>query len=139
MVFEKIYPDRYEINKIIEVGCKQYNFIDILKDEPKVSKKLIYELLEKVEIERENHVYDYNTNDICNENKKLLLVLLDLIEEKIKFLKSIEKKDFQENQFFELTKKQSDLVDKEVLRSILYQNVWTLFHSSKRREKENEG
>lgn len=139
MVFKKIYPDRYEINKIIEVGCKQYNFIDILKDEPKVSKKLIYELLEKVEIERENHVYDYNTNDICNENKKLLLVLLDLIEEKIKFLKSIEKKDFQENQFFELTKKQSDLVDKEVLRSILYQNVWTLFHSSKRREKENEG
>ena len=139
MVFKKIYPDRYEINKIIEVGCKQYNFIDILKDEPKVSKKLIYELLEKVEIERENHVYDYNTNDICNENKKLLLVLLDLIEEKIKFLKSIEKKDFQEYQFFELTKKQSDLVDKEVLRSILYQNVWTLFHSSKRREKENEG
>ena len=139
MVFKKIYPDRYEINKIIEVGCKQYNFIDILKDEPKVSKKLIYELLEKVEIERENHVYDYNTNDICNENKKLLLVLLDLIEEKIKFLKSIEKKDFQENQFFELTKKQSDLVDKEILRSILYQNVWTLFHSSKRREKENEG
>ena len=139
MVFKKIYPDRYEINKIIEVGCKQYNFIDILKDEPKVSKKLIYELLEKVEIERENHVYDYNTNDICNENKKLLLVLLDSIEEKIKFLKSIEKKDFQENQFFELTKKQSDLVDKEVLRSILYQNVWTLFHSSKRREKENEG
>ena len=139
MVFKKIYPDRYEINKIIEVGCKQYNFIDILKDEPKVSKKLIYELLEKVEIERENHVYDYNTNDICNENKKLLLVLLDLIEEKIKFLKSIEKKDFQKNQFFELTKKQSDLVDKEVLRSILYQNVWTLFHSSKRREKENEG
>ena len=139
MVFKKIYPDRYEINKIIEVGCKQYNFIDILKGEPKVSKKLIYELLEKVEIERENHVYDYNTNDICNENKKLLLVLLDLIEEKIKFLKSIEKKDFQENQFFELTKKQSDLVDKEVLRSILYQNVWTLFHSSKRREKENEG
>ena len=139
MVFKKIYPDRYEINKIIEVGCKQYNFIDILKDEPKVSKKLIYELLEKVEIERENHVYDYNTNDICNENKKLLLVLLDLIEEKIKFLKSIEKKDFQENQFFELTKKQSDLVDKEVLRSILYQNVWTLFHSSKRRETENEG
>ena len=139
MVFKKIYPDRYEINKIIEVGCKQYNFIDILKDEPKVSKKLIYELLEKVEIERENHVYDYNTNDICNENKKLLLVLLDLIEEKIKFLKSIEKKDFQKNQFFELTKKQSDLVDKEILRSILYQNVWTLFHSSKRREKENEG
>ena len=139
MVFKKIYPDRYEINKIIEVGCKQYNFIDILKDEPKVSKKLIYELLEKVEIERENHVYDYNTNDICNENKKLLLVLLDLIEEKIKFLKSIEKKDFQENQFFELTKKQSDLVDKEVLRSILYQNVWTLFHSPKKREKENEG
>ena len=139
MVFKKIYPDRYEINKIIEVGCKQYNFIDILKDEPKVSKKLIYELLEKVEVERENHVYDYNTNDICNENKKLLLVLLDLIEEKIKFLKSIEKKDFQENQFFELTKKQSDLVDKEVLRSILYQNVWTLFYSSKRREKENEG
>ena len=139
MVFKKIYPDRYEINKIIEVGCKQYNFIDILKDEPKVSKKLIYELLEKVEIERENHVYDYNTNDICNENKKLLLVLFDLIEEKIKFLKSIEKKDFQENQFFELTKKQSDLVDKEILRSILYQNVWTLFHSSKRREKENEG
>ena len=139
MVFKKIYPDRYEINKIIEVGCKQYNFIDILKDEPKVSKKLIYELLEKVEIERENHVYDYHTNDICNENKKLLLVLLDLIEEKIKFLKSIEKKDFQENQFFELIKKQSDLVDKEVLRSILYQNVWTLFHSSKRREKENEG
>ena len=139
MVFKKIYPDRYEINKIIEVGCKQYNFIDILKDEPKVSKKLIYELLEKVEIERENRVYCYNTNDICNENKKLLLVLLDLIEEKIKFLKSIEKKDFQKNQFFELTKKQSDLVDKEVLRSILYQNVWTLFHSSKRREKENEG
>ena len=139
MVFKKIYPDRYEINKIIEVGCKQYNFIDILTDEPKVSKKLIYELLEKVEIERENHVYYYDTNDICNENKKLLLVLLDLIEEKIKFLKSIEKKDFQKNQFFELTKKQSDLVDKAVLRSILYQNVWTLFHSSKRREKENEG
>ena len=34
MVFKKIYPDRYEINKIIEVGCKQYNFIDILNKLP---------------------------------------------------------------------------------------------------------
>ena len=140
MVFKKIYPDRYEINKIIEVGCKQYNFIDILKDEPKVSKKLIYELLEKVEEEKIQDVFGHATVNICENNKRLLATLLKLINEKERLLKLIENDPFLEKcNLFETLVDQSHKVDKDILKFVLYQNIWGYCHSPKRREKENEG
>ena len=139
MVFKKIYPDRYEINKIIEVGCKQYNFIDILKDEPKVSKKLIYELLEKVEEEKIQDVFGHATVNICENNKRLLATLLKLINEKERLLKSIENNTFLKGDFFETLVDQSHKVDEDILKSVLYQDIWSYYHSPKRREKENEG
>ena len=139
MVFKKIYPDRYEINKIIEVGCKQYNFIDILKDEPKVSKKLIYELLEKVEEEKIQDVFGHATVNICENNKRLLATLLKLINEKERLLKSIENNTFLKGDFFETLVDQSHKVDEDILKSVLYQDIWSRYHSPKRREKENEG
>ena len=139
MVFKKIYPDRYEINKIIEVGCKQYNFIDILKDEPKVSKKLIYELLEKVEEEKIQDVFGHATVNICENNKRLLATLLKLINEKERLLKLIENNTFLKDNFFETLVDQSHKVDEDILKSVLYQDIWSRYHSPKRREKENEG
>ena len=139
MVFKKIYPDRYEINKIIEVGCKQYNFIDILKDEPKVSKKLIYELLEKVEEEKIQDVFGHATVNICENNKRLLATLLKLINEKERLLKLIENNTFLKGDFFETLVDQSHKVDEDILKSVLYQDIWSYYHSPKRREKENEG
>ena len=139
MVFKKIYPDRYEINKIIEVGCKQYNFIDILKDEPKVSKKLIYELLEKVEEEKIQDVFGHATVNICENNKRLLATLLKLINEKERLLKLIENNTFLKDNFFETFINHSHKVDEDILKSVLYQDIWSRYHSPKRREKENEG
>ena len=139
MVFKKIYPDRYEINKIIEVGCKQYNFIDILKDEPKVSKKLIYELLEKVEEEKIQDVFGHATVNICENNKRLLATLLKLINEKERLLKLIENNTFLKGDFFETLVDHSHKVDEDILKSVLYQDIWSRYHSPKRREKENEG
>ena len=139
MVFKKIYPDRYEINKIIEVGCKQYNFIDILKDEPKVSKKLIYELLEKVEEEKIQDVFGHATVNICENNKRLLATLLKLINEKERLLKLIENNTFLKGDFFETLVDHSHKVDEDILKSVLYQDIWSYYHSPKRREKENEG
>ena len=139
MVFKKIYPDRYEINKIIEVGCKQYNFIDILKDEPKVSKKLIYELLEKVEEEKIQDVFGHATVNICENNKRLLTTLLKLINEKERLLKLIENNTFLKDNFFETLVDQSHKVDEDILKSVLYQDIWSRYHSPKRREKENDG
>ena len=139
MVFKKIYPDRYEINKIIEVGCKQYNFIDILKDEPKVSKKLIYELLEKVEEEKIQDVFGHATVNICENNKRLMATLLKLINEKERLLKLIENNTFLKDNFFETFINHSHKVDEDILKSVLYQDIWSCYHSPKRREKENEG
>ena len=139
MVFKKIYPDRYEINKIIEVGCKQYNFIDILKDEPKTSKKLVLDLLKEVEEEKIQDVFGHATVNICENNKRLLTTLLKLINEKERLLKLIENNTFLKGDFFETLVDQSHKVDEDILKSVLYQDIWSRYHSPKRREKENEG
>ena len=139
MVFKKIYPDRYEINKIIEVGCKQYNFIDILKDEPKTSKKLVLDLLKEVEEEKIQDVFGHATVNICENNKRLLTTLLKLINEKERLLKLIENNTFLKGDFFETLVDQSYKVDEDILKSVLYQDIWGYYHSPKKREKENEG
>ena len=139
MVFKKIYPDRYEINKIIEVGCKQYNFIDILKDEPKVSKKLVLDLLKEVEEEKIQDVFGHATVNICENNKRLLATLLKLINEKERLLKLIENNTFLKGDFFETLVDQSHKVDEDILKSVLYQDIWSYYHLPKRRGKENEG
>lgn len=139
MVFKKIYPDRYEINKIIEVGCKQYNFIDILKDEPKTSKKLVLDLLKEVEEEKIQDVFGHATVNICENNKRLLTTLLKLINEKERLLKLIENNTFLKGDFFETLVDHSHKVDEDILKSVLYQDIWSRYHSPKRREKENEG
>ena len=40
---------------------------------------------------------------------------------------------------FETLVDQSHKVDKDILKFVLYQNIWGYCHSPKRREKENEG
>ena len=139
MVFKKIYPDRYEINKIIEVGCKQYNFIDILKDDPKTSKKIVLDLLKEVEEEKIQDVFGHATVNICENNKRLLTTLLKLINEKERLLKLIENNTFLKDNFFETFINHSHKVDEDILKSVLYQDIWSRYHSPKRREKENEG
>ena len=139
MVFKKIYPDRYEINKIIEVGCKQYNFIDILKDDPKTSKKLVLDLLKEVEEEKIQDVFGHATVNICENNERLLATLLKLINEKERLLKLIENNTFLKGDFFETLVDQSHKVDEDILKSVLYQDIWSRYHSPKKREKENEG
>ena len=139
MVFKKIYPDRYEINKIIEVGCKQYNFISILEDDPKTSKKLVLDLIKEVEEEKIQDVFGHATVNICENNKRLLATLLKLINEKERLLKLIENNTFLKGDFFETLVDQSHKVDKDILKFVLYQNIWGYYHSPKRREKENEG
>ena len=139
MVFKKIYPDRYEINKIIEVGCKQYNVISILEDDPKTSKKLVLDLLKKVEEEKIQDIFGHATVNICENNKRLLATLLKLINEKERLLKLIENNTFLKDNFFETFINHSHKVDEDILKSVLYQDIWSSYHLPKRREKENEG
>ncbi len=139
MVFKKIYPDRYEINKIIEVGAKLYNVISILEDDPKTSKKLVLDLLKKVEEEKIQDIFGHATVNICENNKRLLATLLKLINEKERLLKLIENNTFLKDNFFETFINHSHKVDEDILKSVLYQDIWSRYHSPKRREKENEG
>ena len=70
----------------------------------------------------------------------MLTTLLKLINEKERLLKLIENDPFIEKcNLYETLVDQSHKVDKDILKFVLYQNIWGYYHSPKRREKENEG
>lgn len=140
MLTKSSITNSYNIDAIIQVDTKLYNVISILEDDPKTSKKLVLDLLKKVEEERVQDVYGHATVNICENTKRLLTTLLKLINEKERLLKSIENDPFLEKcNLFETLVDQSHKVDKDILKFVLYQNIWGYCHSPKRREKENEG
>ena len=139
MLTKSSITNSYNIDAIIQVDTKLYNVISILEDDPKTSKKLVLDLLKKVEEERVQDVYGHATANICENNKRLLTTLLKLINEKERLLKSIENNTFLKYSFFETLVNQSRKVDEDILISVLYQDIWSRYHSPKRREKENEG
>ena len=139
MLTKSSITNSYNIDAIIQVDSKLYNVISILEDDPKTSKKLVLDLLKKVEEEKIQDIFGHATANICENNKRLLATLLKLINEKERLLKLIENNTFVKDNFFETFINQSHKVDEDILKSVLYQDIWSYFHSSKRREKENEG
>ena len=139
MLTKSSITNSYNIDAIIQVDSKLYNVISILEDDPKTSKKLVLDLLKKVEEEKIQDIFGHATANICENNKRLLATLLKLINEKERLLKLIENNTFLKDNFFETFINQSHKVDEDILKSVLYQDIWSYFHSSKRREKENEG
>ena len=139
MLMKSSITNSYNIDAIIQVDSKLYNVISILEDDPKTSKKLVLDLLKKVEEEKIQDIFGHATVNICENNKRLLATLLKLINEKERLLKLIENNTFLKGDFFETLVDQSHNVDEDILKSVLYQDIWSYFHSSKRREKENEG
>jgi hypothetical protein len=140
MLTKSSITNSYNIDAVIQVDGKLYNVISILEDDPKTSKKLVLDLLKKVEEERVQDVYGHATVNICENTKRLLTTLLKLINEKERLLKLIENDPFLEKcNLFETLVDQSHKVDKDILKFVLYQNIWGYYHSPKRREKENEG
>ena len=129
----------YNIDAVIQVDAKLYNVISILEDDPKTSKKLVLDLLKKVEEEKIQDIFGHATVNICENNKRLLVTLLKLINEKERLLKLIENNTFLKDNFFETFINHSHKVDEDILKSVLYQDIWSRYHSPKRREKENEG
>ena len=138
MLTKSSITNSYNIDAIIQVDSKLYNVISILEDDPKTSKKLVLGLLKEVEEEKIQDVFGHATVNICENNKRLLATLLKLINEKERLLKSIENNTFLKDNFFETFIDQSHKVDEDILKSVLYQDIWSRYHSSKRREKENE-
>ena len=140
MLMKQSITNLYNIDAVIQVGAKLYNVISILEDDPKTSKKLVLDLLKEVEEEKIQDVYGHATVNICENTKRLLTTLLKLINEKERLLKLIENDPFLEKcNLFETLVDQSHKVDKDILKFVLYQNIWGYYHSPKRREKENEG
>ena len=140
MLTKSSITNSYNIDADIQVDGKLYNVISILEDDPKTSKKLVLDLLKKVEEERVQDVYGHATVNICENTKRLLTTLLKLINEKERLLKLIENDPFLEKcNLFETLVDQSHKVDKDILKFVLYKNIWGYYHSPKRREKENEG
>lgn len=140
MLTKSSITNSYYIDAVIQVDAKLYNVISILEDDPKTSKKLVLDLLKKVEEEKIQDVYGHATVNICENTKRLLTTLLKLINEKERLLKLIENDPFLEKcNLFETLVDQSHKVDKDILKFVLYQNIWGYYHSPKRREKENEG
>ena len=139
MLMKQSITNLYNIDAVIQVGAKLYNVISILEDDPKTSKKLVLDLLKEVEEEKIQDVFGHATVNICENNKRLLATLLKLINEKERLLKLIENNTFLKGDFFETLVDQSHKVDEDILKSVLYQNIWGYCHSPKRREKENEG
>ena len=105
----------------------------------KLVKKLVLDLLKKVEEEKIQDIFGHATVNICENNKRLLATLLKLINEKERLLKLIENNTFLKDNFFETFINHSHKVDEDILKSVLYQDIWSRYHSPKRREKENEG
>ena len=139
MLTKSSITNSYNIDAIIQVDTKLYNVISILEDDPKTSKKLVLDLLKKVEEEKVQDIFGHATANICENTKRLLTTLLKLINEKERLLKSIENNTFLKYSFFETLVNQSRKVDEDILISVLYQDIWSRYHSPKRREKENEG
>lgn len=139
MLTKSSITNSYNIDAIIQVDDKLYNVISILEDDPKTSKKLVLDLLKKVEEEKIQDIFGHATVYICENNKRLLATLLKLINEKERLLKSIENNTFLKDNFFETFINQSHKVDEDILKSVLYQDIWSYYHLPKRRGKENEG
>ncbi len=140
MLTKSSITNSYYIDAVIQVDAKLYNVISILEDDPKTSKKLVLDLLKKVEEEKIQDIFGHATVNICENTKRLLTTLLKLINEKERLLKLIENDPFLEKcNLFETLVDQSHKVDKDILKFVLYQNIWGYYHSPKRREKENEG
>ena len=139
MLTKSSITNSYYIDAVIQVDAKLYNVISILEDDPKTSKKLVLDLLKKVEEEKIQDIFGHATVNICENNKRLLATLLKLINEKERLLKLIENNTFLKDNFFETLVDQSHKVDKDILKFVLYKNIWGYYHSPKRREKENEG
>ena len=139
MLTKSSTTNSYNIDAVIQVDAKLYNVISILEDDPKTSKKLVLDLLKKVEEEKIQDVFGHATVNICENNKRLLTTLLKLINEKERLLKLIENNTFLKGDFFETLVDQSHKVDEDILKSVLYQDIWSHYHSPKKREKENEG
>ena len=139
MLTKSSTTNSYNIDAVIQVDAKLYNVISILEDDPKTSKKLVLDLLEKVEEEKIQDIFGHATVNICENNKRLLAALLKLINEKERLLKLIENNTFLKDNFFETFINHSHKVDEDILKSVLYQDIWSRYHSPKRREKENEG
>ena len=140
MLTKSSTTNSYNIDAVIQVDAKLYNVISILEDDPKTSKKLVLDLLKKVEEEKIQDIFGHATVNICENNKRLLATLLKLINEKERLLKLIENDPFLEKcNLFETLVDQLHKVDKDILKFVLYQNIWDYCHSPKRREKENEG
>ena len=139
MLTKSSTTNSYNIDAVIQVDAKLYNVISILEDNPKTSKKLVLDLLKKVEEEKIQDIFGHATVNICENNKRLLAALLKLINEKERLLKLIENNTFLKDNFFETFINHSHKVDEDILKSVLYQDIWSRYHSPKRREKENEG
>lgn len=139
MLMKSSITNSYNIDAIIQVDSKLYNVISILEDDPKTSKKLVLDLLKKVEEEKIQDIFGHATANICENNKRLLATLLKLINEKERLLKLIENNTFLKDNFFETFINQSHKVDEDILKSVLYQDIWSYYHLPKRRGKENEG
>lgn len=139
MLTKSSTTNSYNIDAVIQVDAKLYNVISILEDDPKTSKKLVLDLLKKVEEEKIQDIFGHTTVNIYENNKRLLATLLKLINEKERLLKSIENNTFLKDNFFETFINHSHKVDEDILKSVLYQDIWSRYHSPKRREKENEG
>ena len=139
MLTKSSITNSYNIDAVIQVDAKLYKVISILEDDPKTSKKLVLDLLKKVEEEKIQDIFGHTTVNIYENNKRLLATLLKLINEKERLLKSIENNTFLKDNFFETFINHSHKVDEDILKSVLYQDIWSRYHSPKRREKENEG
>ena len=139
MLTKSSTTNSYNIDAVIQVDAKLYNVISILEDDPKTSKKLVLDLLKKVEEEKIQDTFGHATANICENNKRLLVTLLKLINEKKRLLKLIENNTFLKDNFFETFINHSHKVDEDILKSVLYQDIWSSYHLPKRREKENEG
>ena len=139
MLTKSSITNSYNIDAIIQVDAKLYNVISILEDDPKTSKKLVLDLLKKVEEEKIQDIFGHATANICENTKRLLATLLKLINKKERLLKSIENNTFLKDNFFETFINQSHKVDEDILKSVLYRDIWSYYHLPKRRGKENEG
>jgi indole-3-glycerol phosphate synthase len=125
MLTKSSITNSYNIDAVIQVGAKLYNVISILEDDPKTSKKLVLDLLKEVEEEKIQDVFGHATVNICENNKRLLTTLLKLINEKERLLKLIENNTFLKGDFFETLVDQSHKVDEDILKSVLYQDIWS--------------
>ena len=100
MLTKSSTTNSYNIDAVIQVDAKLYNVISILEDDPKTSKKLVLDLLKKVEEEKIQDIFGHATVNICENNKRLLATLLKLINEKERLLKLIENNTFLKDNFF---------------------------------------